>query len=308
MYFPYFRGRQYELLALRELVQNRLLGKSVMPVVEPIKITPTLNTTMAAYVEAEMHISLILNPAVGDLVKNTTAYDALYSQYFNNSYVIPALLLGRSSHGVIEFLASKGLSKDSVLTLLDKRDSLDMFNSLFSDRKPKYTLCPYDRHFSRAAGDSRVLFDDRFNKQDKNADYPPDEFFSDDHTDFEVGNYIGFGDYSVIGNNFDESGFAPRAVAIHIVYLTSDYILRVKHFVSDTNIDTSDVAGKFGEAVSKLMVWYSDGQHRQLTSGLATLLDYAATGYFPGLPTIKKLSIMHHLELMSKYLEGGRSI
>jgi len=51
MYFPYFRGRQYELLALRELVQNRLLGKFVMPVVEPVRITPTLNTTMTAYVE-----------------------------------------------------------------------------------------------------------------------------------------------------------------------------------------------------------------------------------------------------------------
>ena len=44
MYFPYFRGRQYELLALRELVQNGLLGDSVLPVVEPIKITPTLSS------------------------------------------------------------------------------------------------------------------------------------------------------------------------------------------------------------------------------------------------------------------------
>ena len=38
MYFPYFRGRQYELLALKELVKYSLLGKSVIPVVEPVKL------------------------------------------------------------------------------------------------------------------------------------------------------------------------------------------------------------------------------------------------------------------------------
>lgn len=42
--FPYFRGRQYELLALKELAQKGLISKYVIPVVEPIKISPTLKT------------------------------------------------------------------------------------------------------------------------------------------------------------------------------------------------------------------------------------------------------------------------
>ena len=38
MYFSYFRGRQYELLALKELAQKKLIGNLVIPVVEPIKM------------------------------------------------------------------------------------------------------------------------------------------------------------------------------------------------------------------------------------------------------------------------------
>ena len=41
MYFPYLRGRQYEMLALKELVQKGLINNLVFPIVEPIKITST---------------------------------------------------------------------------------------------------------------------------------------------------------------------------------------------------------------------------------------------------------------------------
>ena len=42
MYFPYFRGRQYELIALRELAQKKLIGSLIIPVVEPVKNSSTL--------------------------------------------------------------------------------------------------------------------------------------------------------------------------------------------------------------------------------------------------------------------------
>ena len=42
MYFPYLRGRQYELLALRELVKNNLLGEHIIPIIEPVKLSSTL--------------------------------------------------------------------------------------------------------------------------------------------------------------------------------------------------------------------------------------------------------------------------
>lgn len=89
------------------------------------------------------------------------------------------------------------------------------------------------------------------------------------------------------------------------MYFAKDNSLRIRHFVSDSNDDISDVAGKFYEAVSKLYKWYTtENQDRQLTTGLQTLLDHFINKTYPGLPTLKKLSIMHHLELMNKYLTG----
>ena len=69
MYFPYFRGRQYELLALRELVTGGLINSYVISVVEPIKLTTTFEGTLKAYKETKMQFGLILNPLVGDLSK-----------------------------------------------------------------------------------------------------------------------------------------------------------------------------------------------------------------------------------------------
>ena len=37
MYFPIFRGRQFELLALRECVSRGILSNLIIPIVEPVK-------------------------------------------------------------------------------------------------------------------------------------------------------------------------------------------------------------------------------------------------------------------------------
>lgn len=53
MYFPYVRGRQYELLALRELATNNLLGDYVTPIIEPVKLSPTLVNVMAEFIKVK---------------------------------------------------------------------------------------------------------------------------------------------------------------------------------------------------------------------------------------------------------------
>jgi hypothetical protein len=207
----------------------------------------------------------------------------------------------------VKALESKAVHKSNVLTVLDKRDFIENYTELFETKNPRYTLAPDERQIRRNVKCGKVLFEDKFNKQERNADYLKvgDEFFSDDHLFYKEEGFEGFGDYSIIGNEYNDAGFAPRAVAIHIVYFDKDNILRICHFVSDSNIDISDVAGKFHEAVVKLQNWYNNGQSRQLTSALQSLLNHAIDGTYPGLPTIKKLSIMHHLELIGRYLDGS---
>lgn len=37
MYFPYLRGRQFELIALRELLESERIGQEIIPIIEPVK-------------------------------------------------------------------------------------------------------------------------------------------------------------------------------------------------------------------------------------------------------------------------------
>ena len=304
MYFPYFRGRQYELLALKELATGRLITNFIIPVIEPVKLIPALNNSLTAFNSSNLSIGLILNPNVGDLTDESETIDQLMDRLGTNSVIIPSILLNESTEVVMQRLAHKNVLESNTLTVFDNRDYLDTYRTLFGSDSPRYTLCPDERSIRHSISQNKVLFEDRFHKKSRNADYPEDEFFSGDHLDYQEDDYLGFGDYSIIGNEYIESGFAPYAVAIHIVYFANDNSLRIRHFISDSNDDISDVAGKFYEAVTKLHRWYINGQSRQLTTGLQILLDHYNNRTYPGLPTLKKLSIMHHLELMSKYLDG----
>ena len=306
MYFPYLRGRQYELLALKELANKKLMQSSIIPVIEPVKLIPALDNALAAFDKSELSIALILNPNVGDLQGEPEIIDKLVNRFSSNTFVILSVLLNESTDAVMQKLLQKELPKNKILVVFENRDYLDTYHRLFSDDSPKYTLCPDERAMRRAVHQNKVLFENKFNKQSRNADYPDDEFFSDDHLYYKEDGYLGFGDYSIIGNDYIESGFAPYAVAIHIVYFDDADSLRIKHFISDSNEGISDVAGKFNEAVTKLYNWYACGNERQLTRGLQTLLDHYKNGTYPGLPTLKKLSVMHHLELMSNYLDGRK--
>ena len=297
MYFPYFRGRQYELLALKELASQKLISKSVIPVIEPIKQIPALKNALKAFNDAGLPIGIIVNPNVGGLIGKSDEICSVLTTYQSTAF--PGILINSDAQLALERLSEINFNKESLLTVMDDQDKQQLYEAM-GLKDARYTLCPFDRYVMQMSIKNRVLFEDRFRKRSRNADYPKDEFFSRDHLDFSEiafagSNFVGFGDYSIIGKEYNESGFAPYAVAIHIVYFENDNSLRIRHFV----------AGKFYEAVSKLYEWYiTENQERQLTMGLNTLLEHYKNKTYPGLPTLKKLSVMHHLELVGRYLDG----
>lgn len=303
MYFPYFRGRQYDLLALKELVQVKCLSSKVIPVIEPVKMSSTLKSTLKAFEDNNMPVAVILNPCVGDVIGTD-----LFSCITDNAY--PSILLEDVNETVINKIVSENYS-DRILFILNNCDCIEKYNDISLEVSPKFVLHPDERMIKRAVIKQRtggILFEDKFNKRAKNAEYLKnvDEFFSDDHLFYQDEGYVGFGDYSIIGEEYFEGGFKPYAVAIHIVYFADDMTLRIHHFVSDSNSDTDNVAGKFYEALSKLVEWYRKGYTGKKTYALNTFIDYYNKGYYPGLPTIKKLSIMHHLEIVSDFMEKGK--
>lgn len=68
MYLPYLRGRQFELLALRELLEKKLIGNKITPIIEPIKPTSTLVKTLKLYTINKRNLAIIMNPKVGKFV------------------------------------------------------------------------------------------------------------------------------------------------------------------------------------------------------------------------------------------------
>lgn len=74
MYFPYFRGRQNELLCLRELLQENRLYENVIPIIEPVRFNSTFLTTVQKFIEANRKIVIIRNPKVGSFKKDLDSF------------------------------------------------------------------------------------------------------------------------------------------------------------------------------------------------------------------------------------------
>lgn len=311
MYFPYLRGKQFELLAIRELLERNLITDKIIPIIEPIKLSTTLLKTVDMFIEKQRDITIIHNPQVGSFTKdlNKLQESDLKDRYLENLQrdgVFIGHLINKDSQEQIEEVFTSGITSEWILAINHNKKYISKNVEIFGENVPKMTLIPDDGSSRRKVRGDKVLLADRFTKLERNTDYAEvsEEFFSDDHLYYEEEGFKGFADYSVIGSSFSESGFAPYAVAIHIVYFDSDDTLMIKHFVSDSNEDIKDPANKFYEALEKLIAWKRNVGIN--TFALEEFEKYYGMGTYPGLGTVKKLSMMHHLELMSRYLSGEK--
>lgn len=303
MYFPFLRGRQFELLALRELLENDLIGDKIVPIIEPVKLSSSLLKTVELFNKKNHQLVFVQNPSVGaypvSMDEEKLDENPLYGKLkieLDKGNVIKAYLFQDNNEIVVNDMQNS-------IAIIDSVDDISSYLEACKNERPLYTLIPDRRSIKRNVKGEKIILEDSFIKQKRNVDYQnnTDEFFSDWHREYSEEGYRGFSDYSIVGSEYSESGFAPKAVAIHIVYLSSEDDLRVHHFVSENNIDSNDTAGKFGEAVAKIKQWCTEHKIQE-TRGLKAFYDYCDTGRYPGLGVVKKCSIMHHLELMSKRL------
>lgn len=309
MYFPIFRGRQFELLALRECINKNILSDKIIPIVEPVKVSSTYTKTVDSFIKAGKSIAIIRNPQVGswtkDLKKESNSkIREQVSKQLKDANVISAFYVTAKLDNCLNFAAKNGMSIDSLLLLCDNPEYVANYENAVGDSIPLYNVIPDKGDFRRRIRPNRVMCEDHFPKQTRNIDYLDieTEFFSSDHLYYADDGYKGFSDYTVVGKEYSETGFAPYAVAIHIVYFDEKNILRIAHFVSDSNDDISDPARKFAEAVKKFVDW--NKVMKLDTVGIRELESAYHNQTYPGLGVVKKYSIMHHLELMSNYLDG----
>ena len=319
MYFPYLRGKQEELLALQELLNNEKLVEKVIPVIEPVKLSSTFINTLQLFNEKGRRIYIVQNPTVGsfddDLSRNMVGDEddkekrrveilienqQKYAECLKSQYIKLAFLYNSDDEEMI-CVAS---AKTKITLLFTDDDQIEAYKNSAIDNKNMELIFIPEIGSEDGLSASLLLFRDKFKKAARNSDYleNDDEFFTKDNFIYVKNNFYGFSDYSIIGNGYDEAGFSPYAVAIHIVYLNSETAtFRIRHFVSDTNHSSKNPALKFAEAMSKLTAWHKDNPQIQ-SLGLEKLeLCYQEEKY-PGLGLVKRYSIMHHLEIVGNYL------
>lgn len=306
MYLPYLRGKQFELLALRELLnQNKISSNFVQPIFEPIKETSTFKNTLKCFNDEQYPLYTVINPSVGDFEKHENDHPIL----LDKSIQYDAVLMSDNQFDDYSILSES----NGVIPIFLKADDLDRATDIFTSNLPiTLNLIKDSSRLKREMKRNKQkvgIIRDAFEKKDRNVDYTniPDEFFSDDHLYYKEEGYVAFSDFSIVGESYSESGFAPVAVAIHIVYFDSEDVLRIKHFVSDSNDDISNPAGKFSEALEKLVQWSNNLTKKNRSLALDEFESLHNNRRYPGLGVVKKLSIMHHIEIMNNYLNGVQS-
>lgn len=311
MYYPYLRGKQYELLTVKENAQL-ISQNNIVPIIEPVRENlGGLRRTIEAFVEEEADFILIANPEFGELNRDTTLleetiFNELLAEYEN--YSIGYILSGRVSLRDVENFFRRYANDHIALIHSDFQGGKQLKNKLKNFENVAehifiegYSGKLYQKKFKNS-DTKRILLRDGFKKR-RNVDYPDDEHFSDLHATYPDEGMDGFGDYLTVGNQYSETGGPAYAVAVHLTYLDDDEDMRIKHFISDRTATPTDPAGKFLEALEKLISAIDDPLTSFLgSSACGEFKELYRKEHFPGLGYVKKLSMKHHIELIADYL------
>lgn len=311
MYHPYFRGKQFELIAVRETAA--VMAKAgFIPIIEPVKETLNgLDRALTAVCEDGGNAIVIVNPYHGDHADDGVAISNLLTTKYLGKEGISAGILLKDSMSRIDALDCYEAHKDHNPVFVhagftdgkglaaDIAGFLDETQHVFFE---KYCHSLYRKYYR---GSRRILLRDGFERR-RNADHPKEEVFSELHLTYEDDGMDGFGDFLIVGDDFTEGGGPAYAVAIHLTFINpeKDDVMFIYHFVSDTKDTPTDPAGKFAQALAKLIAKLDSGtSHLEATSSIDQFRALHAMKHFPGLGQVKKLSMIHHIETLAGYLE-----
>lgn len=310
MYFPYFRGKQYELIAIRENA-SRLAKMGFQPIVEPVRETLSgTRRTLDAVLEESGSAILIVNPHHGELSGVGAPLTEMLKAGYRGQQGISAGILLKEDTSVDEAITILGEHElhtpvfihagfKAGKALADQLGSLGkMHVHVFVEN---YCGKLYQRPFKDAF---RVLARDGFKRQKTNRDYPDSELFSDLHVTYPDEGMDGFGDFLIVGDDYLESGGLPYVLAIHVTFIDPDLddSMQIYHFKSKPSATQKDPAGKFAEALVEMMkIIDSPGSKVFETEAIKEFRDLYERGHFPGLGQIKKLSMSHHIETLATY-------
>lgn len=314
MYYPFLRARQFELISLRELAIEGATQGCIIPILEPVKSTfNNLNLAYRVFEEQNQKVYLIVNPSVGELIGDSEHY-LDYLNELNNEIVFPAFHYRNNNRSNSEYITQSinkfGLNQCMLICKNDISENDEEFKNLaqleqvtvinIEDPSRNRAL----NRFVQSLEKTYIRLDDLFEKQARNSDFLniEEHRFSEEHIYYNQENFNGFSDYTVLPSEFSDGGSTPRAVVIHLTYINQQNQIMIRHFTSLTNDSIANIQGKFAEAAQKA-VEYCRLNHLT-NSAIMELENYFDEQHYPGLGTVKKISIKNHLLILSHYLRN----
>jgi hypothetical protein len=308
MYFPYLRARQFELISLRELVSENKL-QNITPVLEPVKESfNNLNLAHNIFQEKDFYSYLIVNPFKGEKAGDKEFFLDYLSKLDNRKF-LPAFHYSDNSEYIISNIEKYNLD-NCLIICLDTFSDEESLKELIKNKKVnKIMLLEPHKYRSldrsiKGLGKYYIRLDDVFEKQQKNADFLDIQAhkFTEEHLYYSQDGYQAFADFTALPSEFVDGGSTPRAVVIHLTYLNSksENQIWIRHFTSKDIDSIANVQGKFAQAAQKA-IDFCDSEPL-INSATNELRSYLEEGRYPGLGTVKKISIKNHLLIISDFL------
>lgn len=311
MYYPFIRGKQFELVMLREMAP-KIAEWGFVPIIEPVKGNfPALKRALDQLIENECRFILIANPRVGELKNDSsTLVDEIVADHLSEyeQYAVGLLLTAEDSLKVAkDFFKTHDLPIAVIHNgFSDGKGLVELIGEKEPEVSEHVFVMPHSTSLyrKRFQGSTRILVEDGFISRN-NREHPASEPFSELYLTYSDLGGDGFGDFLIVGGDYKEGGGPAYAIAIHLTYADpkADEALSIKHYVSDQVDSPKDPAGKFFEALSKLVKDVNkSGSPIYKSLAVKEYLELYKNQHFPGLGYVKKLSMQHHIELMAHLL------
>lgn len=318
-YYPYFRGRRFELIAVRE--QASLMAEhQFVPIISPINEQfRGLERALQALSDAKAQSIVIINPEYGEFADDATKLRELLKDKFasydrlkrgirldaKHSLEQAVDLVQKANGHPVAIIHSGFKHPNQLVEQLNKHIDLVQTHVFVDDHCGKL----YREKFNEF--EETIIIRDGF-KHRPNRQHPNAEFFSENHLTYKTEISTarsGFGDFLTVGDRFSETGGPAYTVAIHLTYIDpeQDNSMYIRHFLSDDRNTPTDPAGKFHQALTHLAKQINSASLFLISSAIKEFCLLHESGHYPGLGRAKQLSMIHHIETMADFFRNKNS-
>ena len=314
MYFPYLRGKQGEIFAVRNsaLFPNR----RIVPVFEPIDLSDTYVKKYAGIASKGTRFSVIVNSGNGkskppEMSEVFRLLDDIESH--TPGVAIPAFEIRANEASIdrLDLFASRFSSVQCILVHRAQRFSgTDLTSILSRFSKPAIQIF-LDGHIGPEMIDmlpatGKVLLRDGFDIHSPNKNYPRQTTFNNSLYRYRDLGFNGFSDFSIIGDHYS-SGRRSNAnhVALHLTEYIAGKSAVTNHFVTSPDNENEHIRKKYLDALEQMMEYTGQPPDQAFaTEGMLKYHETYSQEHFPGLGKPKQWSTMHHMEITYRELEA----